>query len=144
MNFKTVEMPWGGRDVPHGVVEVNQLCNINCFGCCKDKFNYSKSLDEIKTEIDLLFAKRNLAAISLAGGEPLLYEHIFEAVAYINSKNIRSIILTNGTLVTPEILKKLRTAGLSRLVFHIDGHQHGRPDVTYPTSEKKLNSLRAH
>ena len=142
MKRLSIEMPWKGVEIPHAVIEVNQNCNINCFGCCKDKMNYSKSLSEIKSEIDLISSKRNLAALSIAGGEPLLYHDLCEVISYIKQKKIRVILLTNGTLVNIENLTKMKDAGLSRIVFHVDSHQDGRPDVKLPCTEKKLNELR--
>ncbi len=142
MEKLSVQMPWNGKEVPHAVIEVNQNCNVNCFGCCKTKMNYSKSLSEIKSEVDLISSQRNLAALSIAGGEPLLYHDLCEVIKYIKQKNIRVILLTNGTLVTLEKLKRMKDAGLSRIVFHVDSHQEGRPDVDLPITEKKLNKLR--
>lgn len=137
-----LEMPWKGKDVPHGLIEVNQFCNINCFGCCKDKRNYKKSLDEIKAEIDLIASKRNLGALSIAGGEPMVYPHLPEVIAYIKSKGIIPWMLSNGTLITEDSVDKLVKAGLRRILLHIDSEQIGRPDVKGDFNELTLNSLR--
>ena len=137
-----LEMPWEGKNVPHGVIEVNQFCNINCFGCCKDKSNYKKSLDEIKKEIDFIASKRNLGALSIAGGEPMVYQDLPQVIAYIKSKGIIPWILSNGTLITKERVEELVAAGLKRILLHIDSEQIGRPDVGPNFNELTLNTLR--
>ncbi len=142
LNNLPLEMPWGGRDVPHGLVEVNQFCNINCFGCCKDKSNYKKSLEEIKSEIDLISSKRNLGALSIAGGEPMVYPQLPDVISYIKSKGIIPWMLSNGTLITKERAKELYDSGLRRILLHIDSEQIGRPDVGEKFDEKTLNELR--
>ena len=53
-------------------------------------------------------------------GEPLLYEKIFDAVA-LARRYIPSVrLVTNGTLLTPEIGRELAKSGLSQLGVSID------------------------
>lgn len=137
-----VKMSWSKREVPHGMIEVNQKCNISCDGCYKNKFNFEKRLEEIKREVDLLASQRNLAAITIAGGEPMLYADLDEVVRYISSKNIRPILLTNGTLLTKERIRELKRKGLARIAIHIDRHQNKRPDSKLVKKESELNFLR--
>ena len=137
-----IKMPWNGRDIPHGIIEVNQRCNISCDGCYKDKFGYEKSIKQIKEEIDFLSSKRNLASITIAGGEPTLYKKLPEIISYISSKGIRSIILTNGTLLNEQRLEEYKKAGVARIAIHIDKHQNKRPDTKKVAKESELNNLR--
>ena len=56
-------------------------------------------------------------------GEPLLHPNIAEMVAYTVSKNIaeKVEILSNGSLLTPQLSDALIKAGLSRLLISIQG-----------------------
>jgi molybdenum cofactor biosynthesis enzyme MoaA len=135
-------MPWGGREVPHAVIEVNQSCNIECLACYKHKTGYQKPLDQIKREIDLVAARRNLSAITIAGGEPTMYPELTKVVEYIAGKGLSPAMLTNATLLNPQRLQAYRRAGLERLFLHIDKRQCGRPDAASTTSEVELNDLR--
>lgn len=140
-NFPVL-LPWTHTDTPHCVIEVNQNCNIKCYGCFKDKAHYHKSLELIKSEIDLIARERNLDTITIAGGEPLLFEELAEVVRYIVSKNLHAMLLTNGTLLTVAKIVELKKAGLAHIMIHLDGHQPNRPDVTGSLNEKALNELR--
>ncbi|MDP3912138.1 MAG: hypothetical protein Q8R96_00145 [Bacteroidota bacterium] len=51
-----------------------------------------------------------------------LYPAIIEVVAYISSLKIKPIIFSNGERLTPELLLKLKKAGLAKMHLHIDSH----------------------
>ena len=123
-----VQLPWSAHDVPHVTIEVNQGCNIRCHACYKEKSGYSKPLQLILEEIEFAAARRRLSTVSLAGGEPLLHPEIAEVVRAIAKRNLRVDLLTNGTLLSVELLKKLKGAGLSKIMLHIDARQN-RPEL---------------
>ena len=136
-------MPWKGREIPHGAIEVNQKCNLSCDGCYKNKINFEKSIEKIKEEIDLMNSMRNLGSMTLTGGEPTLFEQLPELIRYISFKGIRPLVLTNGTNLDNSLLKKYKQEGLARISIHIDKHQNLRPDQDKKVnSEKELNPLR--
>jgi MoaA/NifB/PqqE/SkfB family radical SAM enzyme len=138
-----VAMPWSAYDTPHAVIEVNQSCNLSCHGCYKDKFDFHKPLSLIREEIDFVASKRNLAALTLSGGEPTLYNELPEVISYITEKGLRPLLLTNASLLTKEKLRAYKEAGLSRVILHIDSRQKGRPDTGDAVlSESGLNELR--
>jgi len=134
-------MPYEGSDVPHAVLEVNQKCNIVCRACYKSRLDYTKPLEQIKEEVDLLISKRNLNSLTLAGGEPSLHPQLPDIISYITSKGIAVMMLSNGVLLTEERLKSYKSAGLSEIMLHIDTNQE-RPDIGKVKSELELNSLR--
>jgi molybdenum cofactor biosynthesis enzyme MoaA len=138
-----IAMPWSAYDTPHAVIEVNQSCNLSCHGCYKDKFDLYKPLGTIQEEVDFIASKRNLAAVTLSGGEPTLYKELPNVISYIMGKGLRPLLLTNGSLLTKEKLHAYKEAGLSRVILHIDSHQKGRPDTgNCVLSEPGLNTLR--
>lgn len=134
-------VPWAKRQVPHGLIEVNQTCNIRCDGCYKEHRSEQKPLALIKAEIDLLLLKRNLRDLTFAGGEPTLYPQLPEAIAYARARGLRPMLLTNGYRLDVPRLRALREAGLAEVLLHLDTHQH-RPDAPAATREDELNALR--
>jgi heme b synthase len=59
--------------------------------------------------------------IILTGGEPLLREDIFTLAAYGTQKGLRMVMGTNGTLITPAMVKEMRASGIKRISISLDG-----------------------
>jgi radical SAM protein with 4Fe4S-binding SPASM domain len=79
---------------------------------------YKKCIDEIARFPEKL---RTLRFVGM--GEPLLHKRIAEMVAYATRKGVaqRTEILTNASLLTPEMSDALIEAGLSRLSVSLQG-----------------------
>lgn len=58
---------------------------------------------------------------NISGGEPLMREDLFDIISYARSKNIRTNLLTNGTLLTSERASRLHDLGISIVQISIDG-----------------------
>jgi pyruvate-formate lyase-activating enzyme len=128
------------NDNPIAWLEVTDICNIHCEGCYRQHMTGHKTLEALKEEVDFFIKWRNPDNFSIAGGEPLIYPQIVELVEYIASMGIKPVILTNAYALNPEILKKLKKAGLAGFTIHIDSHQN-RPHWNGKT-EAELNELR--
>ena len=109
-------------------------CNFKCSYCI---FQYDKAKrgfisDKIAMDFDL-FKKciddmatfpNKIKVLRFVGiGEPLLHANIAEMVEYAASKNVANVVelLTNASLLTPEMSDSLIKAGLSRLVVSLQG-----------------------
>ncbi len=109
---------------PIVVWNVTRRCNLHCVHC------YSKSQDidypgELTTEqgkalIDDL-AEFGVPVLLFSGGEPFRRKDIFELTAYSISKGLRTVFSTNGTLITPEIARRLKELGVSYVGISLDG-----------------------
>jgi MoaA/NifB/PqqE/SkfB family radical SAM enzyme len=132
--------PWSMNDNPIAWLEVTDICNIHCEGCYRQHISGHKTLDEVKEEVLFFKRWRNPDNVSIAGGEPLIYPHIVDLVAFISQQGIKPIILTNGMALKPELLRELKRAGLAGFTIHIDSHQN-RPRWQ-DKSEADLNALR--
>ena len=132
--------PWSLNDNPIAWLEVTDVCNIHCEGCYRQHLTGHKTLEQVKEEVLLFKRWRNPDNVSIAGGEPLVYPHIMDLVAFIHEQGIKPVILTNGVALKPDILKELKKAGLSGFTIHIDSHQN-RPKWQ-GKSEAELNALR--
>jgi MoaA/NifB/PqqE/SkfB family radical SAM enzyme len=137
---KYYRLPWNLADNAITWLEPTTKCNIACEGCYREKGEHRPLADMIE-ELGSIRKLRKTDGISIAGGEPLLYPHLLELVRYIVFQGWKPIIITNGTLLTPELIKELKDAGLVGFTVHVDSHQN-RPGWT-GKSEAELNELRS-
>ena len=139
---KLYRLPWSKTDNPGGWVEVTDLCDLHCPGCYRHQIEGHRNIESIKNDIDILIRLTNCDSIAIAGGEPLGYPDLVEVVRYVASKKIKPMVYTNGVLLTPDMVRDLKKAGLSKFHFHIDSAQE-RPEWSGKT-EVELNVLRQH
>ena len=134
-------MPWNFTDNAISWLEPTSKCNLYCDGCYRENRKDShKTLEEISHELDVFQKLRKCDSISVAGGEPLTHPDIVEIVRMIKRKGWKPVINTNGDLLTEELLKELKEAGVTGFTFHIDSGQN-RPGWKGET-EIELNELR--
>ena len=136
-------------DAPHITIETNRTCNMRCRSCYNLNRSIVKSFDQVKEEIDLAIVKRNLAMVTLLGGEPTLHPQLAEIVSYIKSKKLICQILTNGLVLLQdergEFLDRLSAAGVDRILLHIDegqSHVYGDLEAVRRTLFSKLEKKR--
>lgn len=107
--------------------EITGRCNLFCKHCFNSEFNEdSRIINELSTrEIMVLIDKAmdlGLVKIQIAGGEPFCRPDLFRILNYISEKNIIiQTIITNGTLLDKNKLKKLKDTTLRRLTISLDG-----------------------
>ncbi len=103
--------------------ELTNACNLACIHCRADAIKEpgpdELSTDEAKHFIDELIEYKPI--IILTGGEPLLRPDVYEIAQYATRKGFRVVLATNGTLLTPEIVKRLIDVGIQRVSISIDG-----------------------
>jgi MoaA/NifB/PqqE/SkfB family radical SAM enzyme len=129
-------------DNPGAWIEVTDTCDLACQGCYRQQLNGHRNILDIKQDILDSIRLTNCDCITIAGGEPLMYPAILEVVAYISSLKIKPIIFSNGERLTPELLLKLKKAGLAKMHLHIDSHQERKGWIG--KNESELNQLRQH
>ncbi|MCX5708213.1 MAG: radical SAM protein [Candidatus Omnitrophica bacterium] len=99
-----------------------KACNLKCEHCYRDAGG--KDPNELTTaegkDLLLEIAKAGFKIAILSGGEPLLRKDIFELISYASSVGLRPVLGTNGVLFTPEIVRKLKTAGAARVGISLD------------------------
>ncbi len=124
---------------PHTMLSYVQLaitgrCNYNCLHC----FSSSKQerlQDEFSKEevFDILeqMDEAGVQEVSITGGEPLMHKHFLEILQKCVDLGIKvTELLTNGSLLTPVILQKMKEIGVSPCIgISFDGlgtHDHMR------------------
>lgn len=119
-------------------VIVTRRCNIACRYCNEfDKKSPPVPVTDMLARIDRL-SELGTLAIEFSGGEPLLHPHLAEIISYATAKKFyRRMLITNGLLLTREIIEGLNAAGLQHLQLSIDGVTENA------TTSKVLNNLRS-
>ena len=86
---------------------ITNKCNENCKFCYR-KMRHDNKLEQNKKIFDNL-SQIKVDKITFSGGEPLLYDDLFELVDYVRSKNseIKLSLTTNGLLIDDKILDKI-------------------------------------
>lgn len=136
-------MPWSKTDNPGAWIEVTDICNLNCPGCFRrNGLEGNKPLSEIREEVLFSMKSTNCSRICISGGEPLLHRDIIDVVRFISEQKLKPIILSNGDLLNPELLRELKKAGLFQFYLHVDSNQ-GRPGWT-GKNEAGMNELRQY
>ena len=112
--------------------EITRSCNLSCIHC-RAAAQYGPYPNEFTTQecfdlIDEIVTFAN-PVIILTGGEPLMREDIFEVARYGTDKGLRMVMATNGTLITPEIARKMVASGIQRISVSIDGKDAAHHDA---------------
>jgi hypothetical protein len=115
--------PWSQVDNPGTWIEVTDSCDLACPGCFRHRLEGDRSLDVIRDEIRLCQKATNCERVAIAGGEPLLYPHLLDVVAFISEQGMQPVLMTNGQRLTPDYARELKKAGLAQFYFHVDSGQ---------------------
>ena len=97
-----------------GFLDVTYRCNNNCRHCWlkvepeSQKGQKELSLEEIKKIVDDA-REMGCRKWHFSGGEPMLRSDFADIIEYVNSRSISCSVNTNGTLITPEIARLVKT-----------------------------------
>ena len=97
-------------------------CNLKCRHCYQDAGDARQaelSTNEARTLIDGI-ARAGFKIMIFSGGEPLMRPDIFELVAHAASRGLRPVFGTNGTLLTPDTVARLKDAGATAMGISLD------------------------
>lgn len=113
INYKPVTCVW----------EVTMGCNMRCGHCgssCAEPLPDELTTGEAISVIDQI-SEMGLRWVTLSGGEPLTRKDLPILVERLNRKGVVVNIITNGWLMTKEMARKLKDAGISTVAISIDG-----------------------
>jgi len=109
---------------PIVVWNLTRICNLYCMHCYADAKDKPQP-GELTTAEGLRLiddvADFGVPTLLFSGGEPLMREDIFQLAAHAAAKGIRTVLSTNGTLITPDVAGRIRDAGFSYVGVSIDG-----------------------
>jgi radical SAM protein with 4Fe4S-binding SPASM domain len=104
---------------PFFIYEITPRCNNDCIYCYnvwKDASDYPAgelTVHESKELFEKVLSEVEPSGITITGGEPLLHEGLLEIVSYLNGKNVRLGIATNGSLLDDGKVGSLVDNGVS-------------------------------
>ncbi|HWQ66533.1 MAG TPA: radical SAM protein [Methanospirillum sp.] len=107
----------------HPVIELTGKCNLSCIHChagAGSGDGPELSTIEIFTVLDQLATVPEFRMVAFTGGEPLLRQDIFEILEYARDLGFSTTIATNGTLITPDIARRLADAGVAIVAISLD------------------------
>lgn len=139
--FDLHKLNWTIKDNPNGWIEPTTYCQLKCPGCYRglaeeNPQRIHEELENLKTQVDWFIKNRNTQTISIAGGEPLMYPKLNTLIEYISNKGLKTKIYTNGIALNQKRLTKLKEAGVTEVIVHIDKYQRNN------SSENEMNRLR--
>ncbi len=105
-------------------------CNLNCSHCYQNAGIPSErelTTGEAKQLIDDI-ARAGFRLMIFSGGEPLLRSDIYELVSYAAARRLRPVFGTNGTLLTPDTVRKLKDSGAAMMGISLDSLDPARHD----------------
>ena len=111
---------------PVVVWNCTRACNLacrHCYAAARPEQDADElSTDEAKALIDSLVAY-HVPALLISGGEPLMRPDLLELLDYSAQCGLRTVISTNGTLITPAAAQAIKKARVSYVGISLDGLQ---------------------
>lgn len=130
-----MEFAAAGR-TPHVItIAVTYNCQCDCLHCSAADYresvrreNSALLFEELKSAIDQTLALGTTCVV-LTGGEPLLYEHIYELVAAVDRSRSVCTLFTNGEFLREHTVKRLKKAGVFGVFVSLDHADSARHDA---------------
>ena len=118
------QYPAADRQRPIVVWNCTKKCNLDCVHCYssaggKDPAGVLNT-EQAKSFIHDL-ADFDVPVILFSGGEPLLREDIFELANFAREQGIRTVLSTNGTLISEDMAREIKNASFAEIGISVDG-----------------------
>jgi len=109
--------------------EITRRCNLSCVHCRAHSVGSRAAEDDAANELSLSEIRSALTQVAevarplliVSGGEPLLREDLLEIIGAARGHEFGVVVATNGTLLTPQLARRLRDAGVRRVSVSLDG-----------------------
>lgn len=126
------------------LLHITDRCNLKCRHCFLGEGGSRElSLPEIVAIADQFEAMQGLRLL-ISGGEPLLHKSFWEVNDYLRRKDLRVVLLTNGTLIDEETARRLSA---QEVQISLDGmreaHDHLRGWGSFERSVAAIRHLRS-
>ncbi len=132
---------------------LSETCNLKCLHCYQEKHKpiqlpYDKLVKIYKQYKELLKSLKMKGHINITGGEPLCNPYFFKILDLIKEDHdlITFSVLTNGTLITKEIAKKIKSYDPYYVQVSLEGgrktNDYIRGKGTYKKIAEGIKNLR--
>jgi radical SAM protein with 4Fe4S-binding SPASM domain len=101
----------------------NQTCDY-CYNAWREDGGVSVGTPELAKllgRIDRVLGAVSLEHVTITGGEPLASRDLFPVLDHLRKKHVKAQMISNGTLVTPEIAAKLAKHRLMAVLVTLNG-----------------------
>ncbi len=110
-------------------VAITYRCNLKCTFCyagCNCTTNpvgddREMSLEEIRTVLHKIYRQAKVPSVSFTGGEPTSRRDLPDLVRYAKVLGMRVNLITNGTLMTEGLARRLADSGLDSAQVSLEG-----------------------
>ena len=149
--------PWpSSRPRVHSLaIELTAFCNQHCDYCYNAwRADGGASIGTPERSVELARIDRVLDAVdlehvTLTGGEPLASHHLFPVLDHLRARHVRAQLISNGTLVTPEIAARLARHRLLSVLVTLNGPDAALHDAQvggahFDATVRGIALLRAH
>ena len=123
--YRSLRLAWGfltGR-VINCNLQLSYHCNFKCQICDFWKERHDRADELSLDDIRLIGRKLNQLGtiiISLAGGEPLIREDLYDIIKILNDSGHFPILITNGWYVDQTVARDILRAGLQEISVSVD------------------------
>jgi len=104
---------------------ITNKCNLSCHHCYINAGPDAMRENELTTEESKAFiddvAEMGVPLLLFTGGEPLIRPDFWELASHAKGKGLRTVISTNGTLITKDVAKRLQDIGIQYVGVSLDG-----------------------
>lgn len=126
------------------MIELLTSCNLRCEHCyIPDYYDNGFSIEQIFKLLDQL-REMGIQNVSFTGGEIFVRKDIFEIIEYARKHYMRVFLLSNGTLLTESIAKRLKELHISEFsttLFSMDHSIHDSITRKKGSWEALMNGL---
>ncbi len=115
-------------------LQMTNRCNLQCRHCYVGEGSQQDlSMKQIEAVLGQFEEIQGLRLL-LSGGEPLLHPHFWEVNGVVRDFGFRSVLLSNGTLISKEVAAKLR---IHEVQISLDGMEEGHESLRGKGTFKK-------
>jgi radical SAM protein with 4Fe4S-binding SPASM domain len=120
-------------------LQITDRCNLRCRHCYLGESHYEDLPFEKIKQILKEFEEIQGLRLLISGGEPILHPHFWELNEILRDYEFRSILLSNGTLITGELARRLK---VHEVQLSLDGMKGGHESLRGKgTFEKVLRAI---
>jgi AdoMet-dependent heme synthase len=127
--------------------QLTNYCNLKCPTCSKWKEINPKaelSKEQWQIIINRISGFGLSPLVTLSGGEPFSRNDIFNIIGYIAAAGLQPVIISNGSLLNEDKIRKLQEYPIKQITLSLNGVQAATHDMTRGVEgcfEKTLKSL---
>jgi radical SAM protein with 4Fe4S-binding SPASM domain len=137
---------------------VTERCNLHCRHCYQKTSVSVMGYPEIVRAIDSVIATLQSwvtdygmamsPAFHFTGGEPLLHDNLIDILEYVGQRGYGTALLTNGTLITRDVARRLSRARVGEVQVSVEGmevvHDSIRGKGSFRRAFKGIENLLAN